>query len=67
MIIVGSVQQQKAQIREEDARPSKRVSTKIWFNFDWLVTLWFSHVITFDDLLTSHFQQFHVFGWRWRK
>jgi hypothetical protein len=29
MIIVGSVQQQKAQIREEDARPSKRVSTKI--------------------------------------
>jgi len=29
MIIVGSVQQQKAQIREEDAMPSKRVSTKI--------------------------------------
>lgn len=29
MIIVGSLQQHKAQIREEDTMPSKRVGTKI--------------------------------------
>jgi hypothetical protein len=65
MNIIGSLQQHKAQICEEDTMPSNRVGTQIWFNFDWLVTLQFAHVITFNDLLTSHFLRFHVFGWRW--